>query len=193
MSLRQLQGVIFSFGQIVLCSTLALSPLVLCALCLLSEQYITDLAVRRITTALPDRVLAPQLIERDHSVLSPHRDASTGHATTLIVHRRHSSHISTQAIAAIAICSTVVFCAFVGCLLQLTAAFSSWRRRARSCTPTDTQSTTTNTAESPDAEMGEQPIPMARHLSPPPPYSRAPSYESSGGSSNTGRRSACAL
>ncbi|KAI9441702.1 hypothetical protein H4582DRAFT_1405627 [Lactarius indigo] len=191
MSLRHLHGVIFSFCQVVLRSTLALSPLVLCALCLLSEQHITDLAVRRTTTALPDRVLAPQLIERDHSALAPHRDASTGHPTTLDVHRRHSSRISTQAIVGIAICSTVVFCAFVGCLLQLTAALSSWRRRARSCTPTDTQSTTTSPVEFPDAEMGEQPIPMGRHLSPPPPYSRAPSYESSGGNSSR-RTTACA-
>jgi hypothetical protein len=145
--------------------------------------------VRRTTTALPNEVPSPQLKAHYHSSRPPHRDAASTSHTTTLVHRRHSSRISTQALAAIVLCSTVVFCAFIGCLLQLPAALFHWRRRVRSCTPTGTQSTS-NTEGFPDAEMGGQPIPMTGNLSPPPPYSRAPSYETTGSSSD--RRSACA-
>jgi hypothetical protein len=150
--------------------------------------------VRRTTTALTDDVPAPQLMARDHSSPPHHDKASTGHDTTTLMPRRQSGRISTQALAAIVLCSTVVFCALVGCLLQLPAMFYSWRRRARLGTRTGTQqsTTTSNTAELPDAEVGDQPIPMGRYLSPPPPYTRAPSYESENTEGSSGRRSACA-
>lgn len=153
--------------------------------------------MRRTTTARTDEVPAPQLMARDHSSSPPpHRDTtSTSHTSTTLVPRRQSGRISTQALAAIVLCSTVVLCAFIGCLLQLPALFYSWRRRhARSCTGTGTQQgTTDNTAELPDAEVGDQPpIPMGRYLSPPPPYTRSPSYESEDTEGSSGRRSACA-
>ena len=148
--------------------------------------------MRRTTTVRTEDIPAPQLIARDHSSPPPHQNAaSTSHATSL-VQRRQSSRLSTQALAAIVICSTIVFCAFIGCLLQLPAAFYSWRRRrVRSYTPADTQNITPNTAELPDVEVGDQPIPMARYLSPPPPYTRAPSYESESTGGSSGRRSTC--
>ena len=173
-------------------------PLLCCApYCLSSEQHIANQSYERTTTARTDEVpAAPQLIARDRS---SHRNAvsTSSHATTLVHHRRQSSPLSTQALAAIVICSSVVFCALVGCLLQLPGAFYSWRRRVRSYTPTGTQSTTPNTAELPDAEVGDQPmIPMARYLSPPPPYTRTPPYESERdgglGGGTPGERSACA-
>ncbi|KAN0127380.1 hypothetical protein V8E53_014812 [Lactarius tabidus] len=176
MSLRQLRSVIRSVCLLAVRSTLALSQLVLTS------------------TVQTDEVPVPQLMARDHPSPPPHRGkASTNHATTLVP-RRQSGRISTQALAAIVLCSTVVFCAFIGCLLQLPAAFYSWRRRARLGTPTGTQqsSTNSNTAEFPDAEVGDQPIPMGRYLSPPPPYTRAPSYESENTEGSSARRSTCA-
>lgn len=157
--------------------------------------------MRRTPTARTAEVPVPQLImARDHSSSAPPYcdTASTSHATTTLVPRRQSGRISTQALAAIVLCSTVVFCAFIGCLLQLPAVFYSWRRRhARSCMRTGTQeSATANTAVAvlPDAEVGDQPpMPMGRYLSPPPPYTRAPSYQSEDTERSSGRRSACAL
>ncbi|KAI0251197.1 hypothetical protein BJV78DRAFT_1282702 [Lactifluus subvellereus] len=133
----------------------------------------------------------------------PVRDAVVvrrGRAFALVVRRRSLAgrHVSAQALAAIVLCSLVAFCALLGCLRRLPASCSA----LRSCccyfgsssssssssssigTSGDAARDTPTTLERFDAELGIRPVPLARGLSPPPPYSRAPSYESPG---RTGR------
>jgi hypothetical protein len=122
-----------------------------------------------------------------------------------LVHRRraavaraagdsHKPRISSEALTAIIICAAIVFCVLVGCALQLPAAYISLRNRyfrsaGRTGTPTPSSSNSM-----PDVEMGDQDAGGSSYCSPPPPYSRAPSYESSRDRDNntsTGERGEC--
>ncbi|KAH9956293.1 hypothetical protein BC827DRAFT_1271064 [Russula dissimulans] len=112
--------------------------------------------------------------------------------------------LSGQALAAIVLGGTIVFCALLGCLLQLPIGCSSLRtRRSRSGSTespgaggTLSSSGSHGGASMPglfdsDLEMmmgGDQrrATRMSRLVSPPPPYSRAPSYESSENSGGRG-------
>ncbi|KAN0125573.1 hypothetical protein V8E52_000780 [Russula decolorans] len=93
----------------------------------------------------------------------------------------HSPRISNQALTAIILCSAIVFCVLVGCILQLPAAYISLRNRyfrsGRTGTPTPSSSNSMPNFF--DVEMGDQDAGGSLDCSPPPPYSRAPSYESS--------------
>ena len=111
------------------------------------------------------------------------------------VRSRHDSRLSGQALTAIILLATIGFCVLVGCLLQLPVVLITLRnryyrsRRAAS----DPGSGNGNIF---DVEMGDQeedpgldPGPLSCDArSPPPPYSRAPSYESSGENTGTGGR-----
>lgn len=108
----------------------------------------------------------------------------------------HGSRISGQALTAIILCATIVFCVLVGSLLQLPAAIISLRNRYSRSRRTGTGSPSTSNNNIFDVEMGDQIDQDPRSLacdarSPPPPYSRAPSYESSGGNTSTGGRVEC--
>ncbi|KAF8483834.1 hypothetical protein DFH94DRAFT_690293 [Russula ochroleuca] len=112
----------------------------------------------------------------------------------------HGSRISGQALTAIILCATIVFCVLVGSLLQLPAAIISLRNRysRSSRTGTPVPSTSNSMPGLFDVEMGDQidqdqdPRSLACNArSPPPPYSRAPSYESSRGNTSTGGRGEC--
>jgi hypothetical protein len=112
-----------------------------------------------------------------------------------VVHRRaHESHISGQALTAIILIATITFCVLVGCLMQLPAALIFLRNRiSRSRRAAAAAAATTGSRSSLfDVEMGDQedpPVPLACDApSPPPPYSRAPSYESSRENSVAGGR-----
>jgi hypothetical protein len=108
----------------------------------------------------------------------------------------HNPRISSEALTAIIISSAIVFCVLVGCLLQLPAVYISLRNRyfrsRRSGTPTPSSSSNRMPGLF-DLEMGDQDA-GALDCSPPPPYSRAPSYESSRDRDNntsTGGRDEC--
>jgi hypothetical protein len=107
--------------------------------------------------------------------------------------------ISSQALTAIILCSAIAFCVLVGCVLQLPAAYISLRNRYfRSRRPrTSTLGSGNNIF---DVEMGDQDAEAEAEAegslgcSPPPPYSRAPSYESCRDRDNnasTGGRGEC--
>jgi len=201
-------------------SALVLAHLVLCALFISwSRKNPNDdlligpcVQTKREITALPDADSpspSPYLSGEQHDNRHGH-NATRGHTdedvmliyTSALVRRATiaRSHgrlrLSGQAVAAIALGATVVFCALLGCLLQLPIACSSLRTRlsrSGSTEPPDgsTLSTTSSAggrASVPDLfdddvemMMGDQrrATRMSRLVSPPPPYSRAPSYESS--------------
>lgn len=102
----------------------------------------------------------------------------------------HGSRLSSQALTAIILCAAIVFCVLVGCLLQLPAALISLRNRYFRSGRTATTPTPSNSNGLVDVEMGDQlPGPLDCDApSPPPPYSRAPSYESSRDNAGTGGR-----
>lgn len=104
--------------------------------------------------------------------------------------------ISSQTLTAIILCAAIVFCVLVGCILQLPAAYISLRNRffrsRRTGTPTPSSSNSMPGLY--DIEMGDQDMGRSLDCSPPPPYSRAPSYESSRDRDNntsTGGRGEC--
>lgn len=164
-------------------------------------------AGERTTTARPDDadfLSSPYLTEDGCSTLPVVlRDAVIRRRRDFVfalVRRRNlasaSRHISGQALAAIVLGSTVVLCALLGCcLMRLPASCSSLRGCLGSSSSSSSGVGTSDAArdtptglERFDAELGIRPVRLARGLSPPPPYSRAPSYESSG---STGGREAC--
>jgi hypothetical protein len=104
----------------------------------------------------------------------------------------HGSRLSGQALTAIILSAAIVFCVLVGCLLQLPAALISLRNRyfRSERTPTPTPSSSNSMPGLFDVELGDQlPESLACDApSPPPPYSRAPSYESSRDDTGTGGR-----
>ena len=112
-----------------------------------------------------------------------HRQAAVARATS----DSHNSRISSQALTAIILCASIVCCVLVGCVLQLPAAYISLRNRyfrsRRTGTPTSGSSSSSMPGLS-DVEMGDQDTAGSLDCSPPPPYSRAPSYESSGDRDN---------
>ncbi|KAI0302409.1 hypothetical protein B0F90DRAFT_214982 [Multifurca ochricompacta] len=89
-----------------------------------------------ITTAQSDELTHPHPTE-EGCLVPPTCDAVIRYTLTL-VRRARGRHISSQALTAIVLCSTVVFCALVGCILQLPSAFFSLRNRFRSGTPAET-------------------------------------------------------
>jgi hypothetical protein len=109
-----------------------------------------------------------------------------------VVRSRHDSRLSGQALTAIILIATLGFCVLVGCLLQLPAALITLRNRFyRSRRTASNPGSSDNIF---DVEMGDQEENPgsfscdASVPSPPPPYSRAPSYESSGENTGTGGR-----
>ncbi|KAF8504805.1 hypothetical protein F5888DRAFT_1658734 [Russula emetica] len=121
-----------------------------------------------------------------------HRRAAVARAAT--TSGSHNPPISNQALTAIILCSAIVFCVLVGCLLQLPAAYISLRNRyfrsGRAGTPTPSSSNSMPGLF--DVEMGGGSL----NCSPPPPYSRAPSYDSESSrdrdnNTSTGGRGEC--
>lgn len=108
-----------------------------------------------------------------------------------VVRSRHDSRLSGQALTAIILLATIGFCVLVACLLQLPAALITLRNRYYRSRRTASNPGSGNDNIF-DVEMGDQeedPVPLSCDArSPPPPYSRAPSYESSGENTGTGGR-----
>ncbi|KAI0282782.1 hypothetical protein BGY98DRAFT_59171 [Russula aff. rugulosa BPL654] len=104
------------------------------------------------------------------------------------------NHISSQALTAIILCSAIGFCVLVGCLLQLPAAYITLRNRYFRSRRTGTPIPSSNSVPGLfDVEMGDLDT-GSLDCSPPPPYSRAPSYESCRDRDNntsTGGRGEC--
>ncbi len=111
------------------------------------------------------------------------------HAAVARADDKHGSRISGQALTAIILCAAIVFCVLVGCILQLPAIFISLRnhyfRSGRTATSTPSSSNSVPGSEF-DMEMGDQDLAGSLDFSPPPPYSRAPSYESSRDNNTSG-------
>ena len=107
-----------------------------------------------------------------------------------VVRSRHDSRLSGQALTAIILIATIGFCVLLGCVLQLPAALITLRNRFNRSRRTASNPGSSNNIF--DVEMGDQEEnlgPLAWDgRSPPPPYSRAPSYESSGENTGTGGR-----
>src|SRR5258707_683922 len=121
-----------------------------------------------------------------------HRSALASRASTSSDNQ--GPRISGQALTVIILCSTIASCVLVGCLLQLPTVLISLRNRyfrsGRTATPTPTPSSSNNMPGLFDVEMSDQDLAESLNCSPPPPYSRAPSYESSGNNNiSTGGRS----
>lgn len=161
-------------------------------------------AVQRTTTAWPDMCHPSPYSNqhRDFAIARPAadsdpdvRNAILRYVAPRLVRRGHDGlHISGQALAAIIFCTIIVLCALLGALMQLPALCSCLRDRfPRSGGSTSSAGSIPDSSSSSmpgffDVEMGDQPVSLANGASPPPPYTRAPSYESSGSIGGQGDR-----
>jgi hypothetical protein len=164
-----------------------------------------DRDIQRTTTARPEAGHpSPYLNTNEqserHSPIVTYANAAAGDTIfrctpQLLVHRRghDGPRISGQAIAVIVLCAVILLCALVGCcLLRLPAMCPCLCGRffPSDASPSSARSTPRSGNNLFDVEMmGDQPVSLTGGPSPPPPYTRAPSYETSG--STTGERSDC--
>jgi hypothetical protein len=165
------------------------------------------IAIQRTTAARPDAG-HPSPYLNDHSkrhfsILPPANAAATRdvilrntpHWQLVRRHSHDGPRISGQVIVVIVLCAIIALCALVGCcLLRLPAMCPClYGRFLRSGASTSSVRDTPRSSSMPgffDVEMmGDQPMSLASGPSPPPPYSRAPSYETS--ESTTGGRRDC--
>lgn len=202
-----------SLGSFLPCRLLFSVPFVylLCTLCSCGHQTrvhcLTNRAIQRTTTALPDTGHpSPYSNEYRHFAIaravadseSGVRNAILRYVAPWLVRRSHDGQdprISSQALAAIIICATIVFCALVGALMQIPVLCPSCLRdrilRSGGSTSSAGSIPSSSSGSMPgflDVEMGDQPGSLANGASPPPPYTRAPSYESSRSSLGRGDR-----
>jgi len=198
-----------SLGSFLPCTLLFSVPfvLLLCTLCTCGHQThahcFTNRAIQRTTTARPDTGHpshpSPYSDEHRHFAIarpaadseSDVRDAVLRYVAPRLVRRGHDGpRISGQALAAIILCATIVLCALLGGLMQLPALCSCLRGRLLRSDPSTSSAGSIPSSSSGffDVEMGDQPVSLANGASPPPPYTRAPSYESSGSTAGRGDR-----
>lgn len=186
--------------------------LLLCTLCSCGHQTRVHCSTNRViqlertTTARPDTGHpSPYSNEFRHFAIarvaadsdSDIRDAILRYVAPRLVRRVHDGpglRISGQALAAIILCAAIVFCALLGGLMQLPALCHRLRDRllrsggSTSSTGSIPSSSSGSMPGFLDVEMGDQPVSLANGASPPPPYTRAPSYESSGSTGGRGDR-----
>jgi hypothetical protein len=153
---------------------------------------------KRRITARPGADFSAHVTEHQHPPTSPITLRTFALARRAGVGGDHAvdqHNISGQALAAIVLCGTVVLCALLGFLLQLPASclcFFSLCNRSRSPDAAGTPPPPTRQDLELPGVIHGQPVHLARGLSPPPPYSRAPSYESSRSTGGRGAGEACA-
>jgi hypothetical protein len=190
-----------SLGRSSCTSSCSPCPFSQCAPCSLAISKKIALLIRqpkRGITARPGADFSAHMTEHRQSPTSSsitirtfalaRRADAGGHAVG-----RHS--ISGQALAAIVLCGTVVLCALLGFLLQLPASclcFFSLCHRSRSPDAAGTPPPPTRQDLELSGVINGQPVHLTRGLSPPPPYSRAPSYESSRSTGGRGGGEGCA-